>query len=322
MSKSKSNSETVPWDETETSSAAVTEEPIGFSEFDSFGSSDGADEPEDAPIPPEKEPLIDEIASEYVGFWNLLVSKTNWEKGKVIHSWRTKLIEAGLPRRVYSDEAISQRLGNVTPQHVGRLRRVYERFGSQEPLPNLFWSHYQAALDWDDADEWLQKASVEKLSVAQTRVARWEKNGAKLNHKPREEDIVDAEKDEDVNPYNDSEYDGSDAAITPGRADVSGDDAEKKSKKKKESKNRQGSELGEFAGASEPWEGTEERFTTADVLDSIAKLDALPDDLAEAFEQVKVGILSHKLAGWDDVRPITIASYLSEFKRLLVSEEK
>ena len=180
MSKSKSNSETVPWDETETPSAAVTEEPIGFSEFDSFGSSDGADDPEDAPIPPEKEPLIDEIASEYVGFWNLLVSKTNWEKGKVIHSWRTKLIEAGLPRRVYSDEAISQRLGNVTPQHVGRLRRVYERFGSQEPLPNLFWSHYQAALDWDDADEWLQKASVEKLSVAQTRVARWEKNGAKL----------------------------------------------------------------------------------------------------------------------------------------------
>ena len=85
MSKSKSNSETVPWDETETSSAAVTEEPIGFSEFDSFGSSDGADDPEDAPIPPEKEPLIDEIASEYVGFWNLLVSKTNWEKGKVIH---------------------------------------------------------------------------------------------------------------------------------------------------------------------------------------------------------------------------------------------
>ena len=86
MSKSKSNSETVPWDETETPSAAVTEEPIGFSEFDSFGSSDGADDPEDAPIPPEKEPLIDEIpyASEEAGLGKDLTLVVYNEKNVII----------------------------------------------------------------------------------------------------------------------------------------------------------------------------------------------------------------------------------------------
>ncbi|MBQ5790589.1 MAG: hypothetical protein IIW01_09895, partial [Thermoguttaceae bacterium] len=38
---------------------------------------------DDEVVPPEKEPLIDEIALEFVGFWNRLVSQTNWEKGKV-----------------------------------------------------------------------------------------------------------------------------------------------------------------------------------------------------------------------------------------------
>ncbi len=317
---------TAPWEESESSE---TPEIAAFSEFEEFN----APEPQafdsgedDAPVPPEKEPLIDEIASEYVGFWNLLVSKTNWEKGKVIHQWRTKLQAAGLPRRIYSDESLAQRIGNVSPQHVGRLRRVYERFGEQKPLPNLYWSHYQAALDWDDADEWLNKASEEKTSVAQMRIARWEKNGAKLAHKPKPEDVVDAEKDEDVNPYNDSDADLSDEApIAPGRASVSIDDdeddaAEKKSKKKK---NKQTDELGEYGGETEPWEnnGTEV-FGTPEVLDALSKLEELPEDLAEAFETLKIAILSHKMTGWDEVKPKLIAAYLSEFKRLLVSEEK
>ena len=42
--------------------------------------------------------------------------------------------ESGLPSAEYSDESWSRRVGNVTPQHVGRLRRVYERFDAvREP---------------------------------------------------------------------------------------------------------------------------------------------------------------------------------------------
>ena len=314
MTTSKSIQELAPWEEAPTALVDDAPESAGLSEFNEFGEPD----PDDGPIPPEKEPLIDEIASEYVGFWNLLVSKTNWEKGKVVHSWRAKLKEAGLPRRVYSDEAISQRIGNVSPQHVGRLRRVFERFGSQPTLPNLYWSHYQAALDWDDADEWLQRASAEKLSVAQTRVARWEKYGPTLQTKPKDEDIVDAEQDEDVNPYNDS---NAGETVSGHGTKTTKDDAEKE-KVKKTKKQKKDDPLGEFSGKSEPWEANgPASFTTAEVLDAFSKLEPLPADLAEAFETLKVAILTRKLEKWADVTPVLVAQYISEIKRLLVSEE-
>lgn len=328
MTTPNSDASLAPWEEAPTSSSsAVHSDVAGNDSFAKFSPREdiGDDVNDDAPVPPEKEPLIDEIASEFVGFWNVIVSKTNWEKGKVIHSWRMKMMEAGLPRRVYSDEAIANRISNVSPQHIGRLRRVYERFGDRETLPNLYWSHYQAALDWDDADKWLQKASEKKLSVAQTRMERWEKMGAKLQHKPKDEDIVVSERDEDVNPYNDSNADMivDDSPVMPGRSEIAGaDDEDKKSKKKKESKTKQESELGVYAGNAEPWEGDSEPSRTPEVLDAIGKLDELPDDLMEALELLKLAIISHKLAGWDDVKPIQIAAYLSEFKRLLISEEK
>ena len=318
MTKQNSTEALAPWEETTDASAAVATQPegsVGLSEFDDFSEPD----PYDGPIPPEKEPLIDEIASEYVGFWNLLVSKTNWEKGKVIHSWREKLREAKLPRRVYSDDAIATRIGNVSPQHVGRLRRVYERFGSEPTLPGLYWSHYQAALDWEDADEWLKKASDEKLSVAQTRVARWEKMGAKLQSKPREEDIVSAEPDEDVNPFNDSNADG---FVAVNETQTTLEDAEKEKSKKPKKQKKNENPLGEYAGEVEPWESSENDFTTTEVLDAISKLEPLPSELADAFESFKCAILSQKVMEWHDVTPLLVAQYLSELKRLLVAKEK
>ncbi len=315
-------------------------EPSTAPAFD--GENADADAADDEPIPPEKEPLVDEIASEFVGFWNRLVSQTNWEKGKVIHSWRTKLLEAGLPRRIYSDESIAQRIGNVSAQHVGRLRRVYERFGETEPLPNLFWSHYQAALDWDDADDWLAKASEEKLSVAQTRIARWEKYGAPPARKPKESEIVAEEPDADVNPFNDSdadfgaavssedgddfprsnggrrEYEFGDETISPEQGEIGGGQEKKAKKSKKDAD----VDLGEFEGDEEPWESEPTRRSTADVLDDLSKLDPIPTDFAEAFEALKVAIMTRKLSSWEDVQPAQIAAYLSAVKRLLVSEDR
>ena len=46
----------------------------------------------------------------------------------------------------FSDDAWSRRVANVTPQHVGRLRRVFERFAAARGnYPGLYWSHFQAA---------------------------------------------------------------------------------------------------------------------------------------------------------------------------------
>ena len=75
----------------------------------------------------------------------------------------------------YSDEAWAQLVGNVTSQHVGRLRRVHQRFGDDSTqYKGLYWSHLQAALDWDDAEMWLEGAIQNQWSVSQMRGRRWE----------------------------------------------------------------------------------------------------------------------------------------------------
>ena len=66
--------------------------------------------------------LVDRTSIEYLDQWKRLVSTTNWEKGKIICDWRDALEASGAPALEYSDEAWSRRVGNVTPQHVGRLR--------------------------------------------------------------------------------------------------------------------------------------------------------------------------------------------------------
>ena len=69
-------------------------------------------------------------------------------------------------------------MGNVTPQHVGRLRRASERFGAtRDGYPGLYWSHFQAALDWDDAEMWLEGAVQSDWSISAMRHRRWEAQG-------------------------------------------------------------------------------------------------------------------------------------------------
>src|SRR6478609_9198348 len=90
----------------------------------------------------------EETSQVFLGQWQTLVSTTNWEKGRIIHEWRQSLTAAGASPQECSDETWSQRVGNVSSQHVGRLRRVYERFSAgREEYPGLYWSHFQVALD-------------------------------------------------------------------------------------------------------------------------------------------------------------------------------
>lgn len=110
----------------------------------------------------------DAASQPFVGRWHKLASETNWEKGRIILEWRNALISANAPSSQYSDEAWANRVGFVTCQHVGRLRRVYERFGeSHGEYPKLYWSHFWAAIDWDDAELWLEGASASRWSISQ-----------------------------------------------------------------------------------------------------------------------------------------------------------
>src|SRR5262245_8140267 len=92
----------------------------------------------------ELAPLSDQLVTAsqpYVGRWSRLVSTTNWEKGRIIIEWREALVAQGLPVSEYSDEAWGRLVGGVTGQHVGRLRRVYQRFGAAAAeYSGLYWS--------------------------------------------------------------------------------------------------------------------------------------------------------------------------------------
>ncbi len=102
---------------------------------------------------------LDETTQRYLGQWQRLVSTTNWDKGRIISDWRRSLQESGAPLADYADDAWSRNVGNVTPQHVGRLRRSWERFGAvKDDYAGLYWSHFQAAIDWNDAEMWLEGA--------------------------------------------------------------------------------------------------------------------------------------------------------------------
>ena len=152
----------------------------------------------------EQATVVVEASTEYVGRWNRLISTTNWEKGRIIAEWRAALQEADAPAGSYTDDAWSQQVGGVTPQHVGRLRRVFERFGeTHDQYAGLYWSHFQAALDWPDAEMYLEGAVQNDWSVAQMRNQRWEAMGGAPELKPQEADVVASELDEDVSAAND-----------------------------------------------------------------------------------------------------------------------
>lgn len=94
-----------------------------------------------------------EQSHSFIGKWNQLISTTNWEKGQIIVTWRQAMAAQDLPPAAYSDECWSRLVGGVSPQHVGRLRRTFERFGEvYKTYANIYWSHFYAALDWDDAE--------------------------------------------------------------------------------------------------------------------------------------------------------------------------
>ena len=143
--------------------------------------------------------LAEQASEPFVGRWNQLISTTNWEKGRIICEWRAALIERGAPTSEYSDEAWSQKVGNVTGQHVGRLRRVYQRFGDEyHQYESLFWSHFQSALDWNDAEMWLEGAVQNDWSVSRMRHMRWETLEGGEGDPPGDEEVVASELDEDV----------------------------------------------------------------------------------------------------------------------------
>jgi hypothetical protein len=259
----------------------------------------------------------DQASAEYLGRWHRLVSSTNWEKGRIICDWRRALEQAAAPQPQWSDEAWSRRVGQVSPQHVGRLRRVYERFDAvREQFPKLYWSHFQAALDWNDAEMWLEGAVQCEWSVSEMRRQRWQALGAPDEMKPREEDVIASEWDEDA-PAADAHPRQIAAEGTPMEIRRVDDDEDADYTDAAAGISDASQEDASGALRSEtPRSETRVKDSSSEPLRPFAALADLPDDLAEACETFKLAILRHKLAGWTEVSRSDVLAALDALKQL------
>ena len=258
--------------------------------------------------------VLDQTSEVYLGEWNQLVSTTNWEKGRIILQWREALIAAGADPTEYADEAWSRRVGNVSGQHVGRLRRVFERFGGlRQTYGRLFWSHFQAALDWDDAEMWLEGALQSRWSISEMRRQRWQAIGAPEDLKPEDEDIIVGELDEDALVDDRDSGNSAEASAAPSAArettwDI--DDADDQ-------------DDGQIASADEDEEDVATRSSRDEArfepVRPFADLPDLPDDLSDAFESYKLAILRHKLAGWTEISQADVLASLDSLKQLALA---
>jgi len=259
---------------------------------------------------------FDETSAPFLGQWRRLVSTTNWEKGRIINEWRQVLVAAGSPASNYADDAWSQRVGGVTGQHVGRLRRVYERFDAQRAeFPSLYWSHFQAALDWEDAEMWLEGAYQSGWSVAEMRRKRAETLGAVAG-----EETTDAAIDAIAGDSTNGEPLDEDA----------GDDEPSESPVSREFRSRAGESSGESDRRSSTTD-TPDDFVPFDADESagepapveprrpFAHLAELPDDLGEPYEAFKVAIIRHKFADWKEVALDDVIAAIDALRELALA---
>ena len=249
---------------------------------------------------------IDHASEPFVGRWHQLVSTTNWEKGRVIQQWREALIEDGVPSAEYSDEAWARRVGGVTGQHVGRLRRVCQRFGVIcEEFEGLFWSHFHAALDWEDAEMWLEGAVQNSWSVSKMRHQRWETLGSIEEGRPDERDVVTSELDEDFEPSPEVDPE---SRLSPDYDDAAGPRHDGPDFGEDESEDHDDSGAAIYTA-----EGADRAI---DFVKPFENMGDLPDDLAEAFENFKLSILRHKSDDWNQISQEDVLGCLDALKEL------
>lgn len=258
--------------------------------------------------------VTDEASLPYVGRWRGLISTTNWEKGRIIHEWRETLKSSAAAVPEYSDDAWSRRVGQVSSQHVGRLRRVYERFERvRETYSGLYWSHFQAAIDWSDAEMWLEGAVQNRWSVSDMRAQRWQALGG-ASAEPHDDETGEAEFDEDADP-------AAPAELGEVR-NPAGETSDKSPSATARDRSRADEDVEDGHDRGVPFDADSADYPAESPgapVRPFAGLPALPDDLAEAFESFKLAILHHKLSGWRDVARDAVLQSLKALEQLALA---
>jgi hypothetical protein len=92
-----------------------------------------------------------------------------WELGRLAAEWTQR------HARGRTDADLARLIGDdlVSADQVQQRRQVWERFAeSRSQWPGLAWSHFYAALRWDDAADCLEWASALEATVAEMRAWR------------------------------------------------------------------------------------------------------------------------------------------------------
>lgn len=259
------------------------------------------------------EPL-QQVSRPFVGRWNRLVSQTNWEKGEIILQWRLALIASGAEPDSYSDEMWSRQVGGVSPPHAGRLRRVAERFGAtQSSYPGLYWSHFLAAIQWEDAPMWLEGAAASGWTVQQMREQRWKTLGELPAEDPAAIPLEAELLDEDVEPsaVSDDEAARGEAWGSSGPL-PEGPDFGDEDPRASEGDPQYASERDALSGGVE----ADAPLPVA----PFAELPPLPEDVAEVVEQFKLCIVRHRGDGWQEVGPEAVLQALEGLRQLVLAQ--
>src|SRR5579863_3919925 len=118
---------------------------------------------------------VTESEAELVTRAQIAVSQCNWVVGECAQKWTQKFARG----RTDADFAA---LVGLSPDQVFQRRRVWETFADVHPkYPTLKWSHFYAALTWDDAPECLQWADENDATVAEMKAWRRALRGEDLS---------------------------------------------------------------------------------------------------------------------------------------------
>lgn len=240
----------------------------------------------------------------FIGQWNQLISTTNWDKGKIICQWRDSLKANEVAASDFSDEAWSQLVGGVTPQHVGRLRRTHERFGHVfHEYEGVYWSHFYAALDWDDAEMWLEGAVQNTWSISGMRQQRWETLG-KVGDPPAESEVVASESAEETQSLALSENTrGNDRDYIEGPVHEGPDWGDEKQPSGQSS-----------TTVTDEMEDVEP--TKPHAVRPFESFTDIPDDVMDAASAFKVAIIRHKSEEWSEIKKDDLIGLLDALKQL------
>ena len=127
------------------------------------------------------EAVRDESEASLIQRAQLAVSQCNWEVGECAAIW-TKRFSRG---RTDADFAA---LVSLSADQVYQRRRVWESFADvHQNYPTLKWSHFYAAINWDDAAECLQWAEDVQAGVAEMKAWRKAQRGEDLDVRSEED---------------------------------------------------------------------------------------------------------------------------------------